>query len=208
MVGSPRTAPSPQPTPAPHRWRWRRGLRCKTAALEYRAERQCRCLQAAPNLARLRRTAWPTEGLPALNLGCRFAGCVRRVMRRCSNAGQVQSTQTGVVLLAATALATSPTALTIARPVLLQADLAWRVGSGQAAPLEMTHLSRPASSTRASLQPAPGRGHARRSSAAPRRLDHSDVDFGHFHHRVEGALGSGLIRIGDRVHQGARGDLP
>src|SRR5690349_691550 len=45
-------------------------------------------------------------------------------------------------------------------------------------------------------------------SPAPRRLDRSDVDLCHLHHRLEGAFRSSGVRIGYRVDECNRGDLP
>ena len=46
------------------------------------------------------------------------------------------------------------------------------------------------------------------ASTAVRRLDCSDVDLFHLHHRIEGALGGSGIGIGDRFRQGDRRNLP
>src|SRR5438552_18124306 len=46
------------------------------------------------------------------------------------------------------------------------------------------------------------------TSTAARRLDCSDVDLFHLHHRIERALGGSGIGIGDRFRQGDRRDLP
>src|SRR4051812_28910479 len=46
------------------------------------------------------------------------------------------------------------------------------------------------------------------TSTAARRLDCSDVDLFHLHHRVERALGDRGIRIGDRFGQDDRRNLP
>jgi hypothetical protein len=46
------------------------------------------------------------------------------------------------------------------------------------------------------------------TSAAPRRLNRSDVDLLHRHHDFKCALGRRRIRIGDRVCQGSWRDLP
>lgn len=46
------------------------------------------------------------------------------------------------------------------------------------------------------------------TSTAARRLDCSDVDLFHLHHRIEGALGDSGIRIGDRFRQDDRRNLP
>jgi len=46
------------------------------------------------------------------------------------------------------------------------------------------------------------------TSAAERRLDCSDVDLFHLHHRIERALGGSGIRIGYRFGQSDRRDLP
>ena len=46
------------------------------------------------------------------------------------------------------------------------------------------------------------------TSAAARRLDCSDVDLFHLHHRIERALGGSGIGIGDRFGQSDRRDLP
>jgi len=40
------------------------------------------------------------------------------------------------------------------------------------------------------------------TSTAARRLDCSDVDLCHLHHRIEGALGGSEIGISDRLRQG------
>ena len=48
----------------------------------------------------------------------------------------------------------------------------------------------------------------RRTSTAARRLDFSDVDLFHLHHRIERALGDSGIRIGDRFGQDDRRNLP
>src|SRR6185312_14754305 len=45
-------------------------------------------------------------------------------------------------------------------------------------------------------------------SPVPRRLDRGDIDLLHPHHRLEGALGGGLIRAGDRFQEHPWGDLP
>src|SRR5580765_8833253 len=47
-----------------------------------------------------------------------------------------------------------------------------------------------------------------RSRTAARRLDCSDVDLSHLHHRVERALGGGAVGIGDRPGQSDRRNLP
>src|SRR5687768_14684487 len=44
--------------------------------------------------------------------------------------------------------------------------------------------------------------------AGDRAFDRGDVDFAHRHHRLEGALGLGLVGTADRLEQDARGDLP
>jgi hypothetical protein len=41
-----------------------------------------------------------------------------------------------------------------------------------------------------------------------RRLDRSDVDFSHLHHRIERAFGGSRIGIGDRFPQGDWRNLP
>src|SRR6267142_1546739 len=46
------------------------------------------------------------------------------------------------------------------------------------------------------------------TSTAARRLDCSDVDVFHLHHRIERALGGSGIGIGDRFRQGDRRNLP
>src|SRR6188768_3491849 len=46
------------------------------------------------------------------------------------------------------------------------------------------------------------------TSTAARRLDGSDVDLFHLHHRIERAFGGGSIGIGDRFRQGDRRNLP
>src|SRR5215831_1424677 len=46
------------------------------------------------------------------------------------------------------------------------------------------------------------------TSTAARRLDCSDVDLFHLHHRIERALGCSAIGIGDRFRQGDRRNLP
>ena len=46
------------------------------------------------------------------------------------------------------------------------------------------------------------------TSTAARRLDCSDVDLFHLHHRIERALGDSGIGIGDRLDQGDRRNLP
>src|SRR5688572_25579585 len=46
------------------------------------------------------------------------------------------------------------------------------------------------------------------TSTAARRLDCRDVNLSHIHHRIERALGGSAIRIGYRLHQGYRRDLP
>src|SRR5262245_23524131 len=46
------------------------------------------------------------------------------------------------------------------------------------------------------------------TSTAARRLDCSDVDLFHLHHRIERALGGSGIGIGDRFRQGDRRNLP
>src|SRR5678815_786504 len=46
------------------------------------------------------------------------------------------------------------------------------------------------------------------TSTAARRLDCSDVDLFHLHHRIERALGGSGIGIGDRFRQGDRRYLP
>src|SRR5215212_9446507 len=46
------------------------------------------------------------------------------------------------------------------------------------------------------------------TSTAARRLDCSDVDFFHLHHRIERALGDGAIGIGYRFYQSQRCNLP
>src|SRR6476646_10844997 len=52
-----------------------------------------------------------------------------------------------------------------------------------------------------------GGRHESGPSAAPRRLDRGDVDFPHFHHRSESALGF-IAASRERVGQHARRDLP
>src|SRR5512143_3676956 len=46
------------------------------------------------------------------------------------------------------------------------------------------------------------------TSTAARRLDRSDVDLFHLHHRIESTLGGGGVGIGDRFGQGDRRNLP
>src|SRR3989442_9032933 len=46
------------------------------------------------------------------------------------------------------------------------------------------------------------------TSTAARRLDCSDVDLFHLHHRIERALGGSNIRIGNRSREGGRRNLP
>src|SRR5687768_13318525 len=46
------------------------------------------------------------------------------------------------------------------------------------------------------------------ASTAERRLDCSDVDLSHPHHRIEGALGGRAIGTGERFRQGYRSNLP
>src|SRR5438034_10902082 len=46
------------------------------------------------------------------------------------------------------------------------------------------------------------------TSTAARRLDCSDVDLFHLHHRIERALGGSAIGIGDRFGQSDRRNLP
>ena len=46
------------------------------------------------------------------------------------------------------------------------------------------------------------------TSTAARRLDCSDVDLFHLHHRIERALGGSGIGIGDRFRQRNRRNLP
>src|SRR4051794_39596739 len=48
----------------------------------------------------------------------------------------------------------------------------------------------------------------RLSSTTARRLDGSDVDLCHLHHRIERALGGSGIGIGDRLRQDDRRNLP
>src|SRR3954451_20513280 len=44
--------------------------------------------------------------------------------------------------------------------------------------------------------------------SAQRRLDRRDVDLAHRHHRLERALGRGLVGVGVGLELRARGDLP
>src|SRR5687767_12753778 len=53
-----------------------------------------------------------------------------------------------------------------------------------------------------------GRGSGAERLTAARRFDCSDVDFLHFHHRVERALSRSGIGICDRLSEGDRRDLP
>src|SRR5580700_1659635 len=46
------------------------------------------------------------------------------------------------------------------------------------------------------------------SSTASCRIDSSDVDLFHLHHRLERALGDSRVGIGYRLRQGNRRDLP
>jgi hypothetical protein len=46
------------------------------------------------------------------------------------------------------------------------------------------------------------------ASTMTRRIDYSDVDLSHRHHRIELALGGGRIGVDDRFHQDDRRDVP
>src|SRR5437016_7871961 len=45
-------------------------------------------------------------------------------------------------------------------------------------------------------------------STAACRFDRGDINLGHLHHRIERALGGSAIRIGYRLGQGGRRNLP